>query len=63
MAGDELPAAVRHDAVDLDGLDTVRAEIESDVDRLLRTYAAKRIYSLAVAAVPAEIEAALTPAL
>ncbi|MDP9634548.1 UNVERIFIED_ORG: hypothetical protein J2W85_006635 [Ensifer adhaerens] len=37
MARHELTDAVRHDAVDLDGLDNVCAEIETDVDLLLRT--------------------------
>jgi hypothetical protein len=44
MAIDELTAATSHDAVDLDGLEAVCAEIESEVDRLLRTFNASKVW-------------------
>jgi hypothetical protein len=44
MARDELSAAVRHDPADLEGLDAVCAEIESDVDLLLRTPVVSQIW-------------------
>lgn len=49
MARDELTAALNHDSVDLDGLDTVCAEIESDVDLWLRTPNLRRVASEEVA--------------
>ncbi len=44
MARDDLTAALPHPPIDLDGLDTICAEIESDVDLLLRTPNVSRIW-------------------
>ncbi|WP_156613021.1 hypothetical protein [Ensifer sp. Root142] len=44
MARDDLIVALRHDHVDLDGLNAVLAEIERDVDRLLRTSNVRQIW-------------------
>lgn len=45
MARDELIVALRHDPVDLDGLNAVCAEIERDVDRLLRTSNVRQLWN------------------